>query len=570
MKNLFCIFICFFVNAQCISAEELTFKSAGNQLVGHYLSPLDDKPSKGVIIFVHGDGAMSYDADGYYSIVWEQLREHGYSVFSWDKPGIGSSSGNWLKQSMEDRQNEVLSAVKLIQKKYGFTANNTGLLGFSQAGWVIPSLASKSNKIGFVIGVGFAQNWISQGRYHTRVKHETLKKSPQLIQHEIKKFDDEIDVLKSSPSYASLPPNELEEDGLSKDRFEFILKNFESDATQDYKKINIPALFLWGKNDMNVDAKNEYAKWKDEPRKNITVKLLNNATHGLLNNENFSGQQFGIMKWFKLMWLQQDALAPEFMPTLLNWLDRKSAINANATAIISDINPNDSVDSESSNLSIGLALASSSSPYIRGNLKPSVIPVINMYWEGLYIKHDRAGAFIAWGDNWTLGLAAGLDRAGGKNRDNSKQLTNMRPLDTVFVGALDLFIETSSGDISVDIAHDFSNKHSGYSAEASYSYLIPLNAWSVSPKISLLWLSETASNYYYGVSKEEAQLGRAEYQPGASYKFGLGGTVDYSFDKNNTIFFDATIKKASNAIRKSPIIDKDYTFHTTLGYLYSF
>jgi hypothetical protein len=30
------------------------------------------------------------------------------------------------------------------------------------------------------------------------------------------------------------------------------------------------------------------------------------------------------MKWFKLMWLQQDALAPEFMPTLLNWLDRKS------------------------------------------------------------------------------------------------------------------------------------------------------------------------------------------------------------------------------------------------------
>jgi outer membrane protein len=246
------------------------------------------------------------------------------------------------------------------------------------------------------------------------------------------------------------------------------------------------------------------------------------------------------------------------------------SVNANATAIVSEINPNDSADSESSNLSIGLAVASSSSHYIRGKPKPSVIPVFDMYWEGLYIKHDRAGAFIAWGDNWALGLAAGLDRAGGKNRGNSKQLTNMRPLDTVFVGALDLFIETSSGDISFDIAHDLSNKHSGYSTEVSYSYLIPQDAWSVSPKISLLWLSKTASNYYYGVSKEDAQPGRAEYQPGASYKFGLGGTVDYSFDKNNTIFFDATMKKVSNAIRKSPIIDKDYTFHTTLGYLYSF
>jgi outer membrane protein len=246
------------------------------------------------------------------------------------------------------------------------------------------------------------------------------------------------------------------------------------------------------------------------------------------------------------------------------------SINANATTMVSDTIQNGGADSETSSLTIGLAVDSSSSPYSRGNPKPSVIPVIDLYWEGLYIRHDRAGAFIAWGDNWALGLAAGLDRAGGKNRGHSKQLTNMRPLDTVFVGALDLFIETSNGDISFGIAHDFSNKHSGYSAEVSYSYLIPLDAWSVAPRMSLLWLSETASNYYYGVSKEDAQLGRAEYQPGASFKFGLGGIVDYSFDKNNTIFFDATMKKVSNAIRKSPIIDKDYTFHTTLGYLYSF
>jgi alpha-beta hydrolase superfamily lysophospholipase len=325
MKFLLFISICFFVNVQCISAEELTFKSQGNQLVGHYLSHLNEQPSKGVVIFVHGDGGMSYDADGYYSIVWEQLREHGYSVFSWDKAGIGSSSGNWLKQSMEDRQSEVLSAVKLIQKKYGFTAKNTGLLGFSQAGWVIPSLASKSDQIGFVIGVGFAENWISQGRYYTRVKHQTLNKSPLLIQDEIKKYDEDIKFFKSHPLYSSLSLNELEEGGWSKDRFEFVLKNFESDAAQDYKKINVPALFLWGENDMNVDAINEYKKWKVNSQKNVTIKLLNNATHGLLNNESFSGQQFGLIKWFKLMWLQQDALATEFMPILLSWLDRKSA-----------------------------------------------------------------------------------------------------------------------------------------------------------------------------------------------------------------------------------------------------
>jgi outer membrane protein len=245
-------------------------------------------------------------------------------------------------------------------------------------------------------------------------------------------------------------------------------------------------------------------------------------------------------------------------------------INANAKSMVSDIIPNNGADGESSSLSIGIAVASSSSPYIHDNPKPSIIPVIDMYWQGLYIKHDRAGAFMAWGDNWALGLAAGFDRAGGKDRGHSKQLTNMRPLDTVFVGAVDLFIETSIGDTYFDIAHDLGNKYSGYSAEISHSYPIALGAWNIFPKVSLLWLSEAASNYYYGVNKGDAQLGRAEYQPGSSFKLGLGGTVDYSFDKNNTIFFDVAMKKVSSSISNSPIIDKDYTVYTTLGYLYSF
>jgi len=35
-------------------------------------------------------------------------------VFSWDKPGVGASTGNWLHQSMSDRADETLSAINAL------------------------------------------------------------------------------------------------------------------------------------------------------------------------------------------------------------------------------------------------------------------------------------------------------------------------------------------------------------------------------------------------------------------------------------------------------------------------
>ncbi len=301
----------------CVFADELTFRSGDNVLTGHYLANTNAQPAKGVLLFVHGDGALSYDAEGYYSIVWRQLRAHGYAIFSWDKPGVGGSSGNWLNQSMKNRESEVIAAVKLIQDKYGFTAKNTGLLGFSQAGWVIPSLAADIKNIGFAIGIGFARSWVAQGIYLTKVRHENLGKSEKAVQAEIARYNNEIAAFKLSPAYSEA----IKKSGLSKERFGFILRNYQSDASADYQKISVPILLLWGDDDLNVDAKNEYLSWVQNPNKLVTVKLINGASHGLLKSEHFNRQQFGFSQRVKLMWLGGDALAPKFMPTVLSWLD---------------------------------------------------------------------------------------------------------------------------------------------------------------------------------------------------------------------------------------------------------
>ncbi|MCE2596453.1 alpha/beta hydrolase [Motilimonas cestriensis] len=306
-----------FISAVNANAQPITFQDGENKLSGEYLTPLHNQPAKAVLVFVHGDGAQTYDADGYYELIWDQLRAQGYAVLSWDKPGVGDSLGNWLDQTMQDRQQEVMAAVEWVQQNHGFTASNTGLIGFSQAGWVVPALASNDNKVGFAIGVGFAKNWIEQGRYYTQTKHQLADDNKADIQAAIAQYNDEVNFFKSA-----LPSDYKRNDSMSRQRFQFVIKNINADASAEYKKINIPTLLLWGKDDLNVDAKAEFAYWQQQPNPYVTTVLLDDANHGLLDSKQFSRQSYGIKDWLKLAWLGEDAMASDVMPTLLRWLEQ--------------------------------------------------------------------------------------------------------------------------------------------------------------------------------------------------------------------------------------------------------
>ncbi len=304
-----------------IHAEELIFKHGSHYLSGHYLEPSNGKPIKAILLFVHGDGPTSYDADGYYNIIWKALRNNGYAIYSWDKANIGKSTGNWLEQSMEDRQSEVLAAIEAVQNKYGFTAKNTGLFGFSQAGWVLPALANKSNKISFIIGIGFARNWIKQGQYLTETRLANENKND--IALAIDDYLDEIAYFKNSISYDEYLKIGRKQ-AMTKERFQFVMNNFEVDATHEYLKISVPSLFLWGEKDLNVNAIEEYKWWHSHTNKLVTTQIISNASHGMLKAEIFNTQNMGFIQWVKLIWLEQDAFVPDFLSTVLLWLEKET------------------------------------------------------------------------------------------------------------------------------------------------------------------------------------------------------------------------------------------------------
>jgi alpha-beta hydrolase superfamily lysophospholipase len=304
-------------------ANPVKFQNGEDSLSGHYFLPASGK-ARAVILFVHGDGPLKYDAHGYYPLIWKRLLNQGFAIFSWDKPGVGESTGNWLAQSMQQRQQEVQSAITFIRNRYGYTGTQVGLLGFSQAGWVVPALANNNPDVGFIIGIGFAIDWLEQSWYLTHTRLVQQRAHPREIKAAHASHIQEIIFLKQQPSYNMYlkkyddRPTSL----MTEERYRFILKNLNVNAAQDYIGLKQPMLLLLGEKDLNVDILNTQKVIEklivEQP--NIQITTIKNATHSMLNADHFNKQIPGLLFWLKLVWKQERAVTPEFYMVLDEWL----------------------------------------------------------------------------------------------------------------------------------------------------------------------------------------------------------------------------------------------------------
>lgn len=119
-----------------------------------------DSLVKGTIIFVAGSGPterLLYEYGGQ----WVQFinpREYvqaGYALFSYDKRGVGQSTGEFSDQMTEANYfqlgSDALSALRTIKNYDKIDADKVGFLGVSQAGWTIPVIAKTTDEMAFII-----------------------------------------------------------------------------------------------------------------------------------------------------------------------------------------------------------------------------------------------------------------------------------------------------------------------------------------------------------------------------------------------------------------------------------
>jgi dienelactone hydrolase len=96
---------------------------------------------------------------------------HGFAILNYDKRGVGDSDGTYQESAspanLQRHAEDAIAGVDYLAARPEIDATRIGLIGFSQAGWIIPLAASQSESIShFVILSGPAastahESWFS-------------------------------------------------------------------------------------------------------------------------------------------------------------------------------------------------------------------------------------------------------------------------------------------------------------------------------------------------------------------------------------------------------------------------
>jgi dienelactone hydrolase len=136
-----------------ITIENVKFTSSGDTLAGTIFKP---KYSYASVVLVHGSGKETRMLE-----MASLLAKNGISVLTYDKRGVGKSGG--LYAGPEVGTNNIDSSnLNLLALDASAAANTLlahlpakhgplGLMGFSQAGWIIPMAAKNNPKVSFMV-----------------------------------------------------------------------------------------------------------------------------------------------------------------------------------------------------------------------------------------------------------------------------------------------------------------------------------------------------------------------------------------------------------------------------------
>lgn len=136
-----------------ITIQDVKFKSEGVTLAGSILTP---KNIFAAVVIVHGSDPVKREME-----FAKRLAKEGIAVLTYDKRGVGESGGVYVGPSVGTNNidttnlnllsHDASSAVNTFRTYLKAKKTPIGLVGFSQAGWIIPITANQNPQIEFMV-----------------------------------------------------------------------------------------------------------------------------------------------------------------------------------------------------------------------------------------------------------------------------------------------------------------------------------------------------------------------------------------------------------------------------------
>lgn len=242
-----------------------------------------------------GSGASDRNNDVYFPPIREHLLEAGIAVCSFDKRGVGDSTGRWQDAGIIEQADDLLACLAVLTADPA-VPEPVGLFGHSQGGWVVVEAAGRRPEIAFVIansgpGVTPAEQERYSHRTYLAAGGVTDSKMPDALEP----FDELVAALRDGATFEGVRMK-LERERLpavyrtrnlilfpdDEELWAFLLRIFDYDPRPALERIEIPVLALFGADDSLVPVEESVAVYREAVKPQLlTVTVFAGADHRL-------------------------------------------------------------------------------------------------------------------------------------------------------------------------------------------------------------------------------------------------------------------------------------------------
>ena len=150
----------------------------------------------------------------------------------------------------------------------------------------------------------------------------------------------------------------------------------------------------------------------------------------------------------------------------------------------------------------------------------------------------------------------------------------MRKLDDRYSSAMagiNYRLRTDLGVLAATLSTDALGVNKGVTADASYSYPIRFASMSLIPTLGVQWTDVNYNDYYYGVSKSEAQAcGLSHYSPQAALAPYGELTLRVGLSDSWSAFVSGKALFLGEEVSNSPMVEHSSKYSLSGGFLYAF
>ncbi len=311
--------------------EDVCFSNGDVRLAGTLISPARGGKHPAIIL-VHGSGAENRE----YILPFARfLIRRGIAVLGYDKRGVGGSTGDWNTASFDDLAGDVVAAFNYLKTRRDVDASQIGLLGISQAGWIMPLAAVRAKDIAFLIsisgaGIPAAETTIDQAQNEMTASGMPSAVVEQIVglmklQLQVARTGQGWDeyaaargklVARAQAAGFKWPPPDLFPATPDHPYWQFIRRLYFYDPAPTLGQLQVPTLALFGELDNNIVAGKNKAAWETAltagGNRDYALKVLPKANHYQWEAKVGSNAEMASLKRF----------VPEYFTTIQDWLGK--------------------------------------------------------------------------------------------------------------------------------------------------------------------------------------------------------------------------------------------------------